>query len=99
MIALVGYDYIFKYDQKSIYLPGTIHGARHFLAGRTIAAANAALIKPTVRADDAIASCLDALALDANSGGVRAAGRAIGHLGVAERRRWNFKVVSAEAVT
>lgn len=75
-------------------LPGAIQRARHLLAGRTISSTNGALIKPPVRADDTVASGLDALALDTNCGGVRAAGCAVSHLKAAEGREWNFRVIA-----
>lgn len=61
-------------------LPGTFKRPRHFLAGRTVAATDAAFIKAFVGADDTITSGFDALALNANGGRVWAAGRPVGHL-------------------
>ena len=65
-----------------------LHGARHLLARGAVAAAHAALVEAARRADDAVAAGLDALALHAHRGGVRAAGSAVGHLGAAEECGW-----------
>lgn len=82
---------------KNLILPGAIQRARHLLAGRTISSTDAALIKPPAGADDAVASGLDTLALNAHCGGVWAAGCAVGHLEAAEGQEWN--VIFGRAVT
>lgn len=75
----------FAFNKMAVrHLPGTIQRARHFLAGGTISATDATLIKPLVRTNDTITPSFDTLALDTNCGGVWAAGCAISHLGVAE---------------
>lgn len=80
-------------------LPGTLQRARHFLAGRAISTAHTALIKAPARADNTITSSLDTLALNTHCGGVWAAGCAVGHLGAAEKHKWNFRFMSSKVVT
>lgn len=66
-------------------LPGTVHRTSHLHAGGTIATTDTTFIKSPVRTYDAVTACLHALALNADRSGVRTAGCAISHLGVAKR--------------
>lgn len=61
-------------------LPGALQRTGHLLAGRAIPATHATLIKPLAGANDAITSSFDTLTLDANRGGIWAAGSAVSHL-------------------